>query len=463
MLMNRRIKIVFILLFVFNLAISPGYSQNAGAVPKNIIIFIGDGCGYNHIQAASLYHHGKEGMEPYQKFPLHYAVSTFSASGEGYDPEKAWSDFEYVLRKPTDSAASATALSSGVKTYDGAIGVDTSGHPLENIVEVVERLGKKSGVITSVQWSHATPAGFVAHMASRGSYEAIALQMLLESRADVIMGCGHPFYDDDGKISKDSVYKYVGGRQIWEMLMNGQAGNDADGDGQIDYWKLIEIRSEFQKLASGTAPSRLLGVPRVRFTLQQGRSGDKTADAYAVPFIEETPTLSEMTRAALNVLDDDPDGFFLMVEGGAIDWAGHGNQPGRLVEESILFGEAVQAGIDWTEQNSAWDETLILVTADHETGYVTGPGSGKSDRSSAGGEKESIWNPLVNNGKGQMPGFKFHSDEHSNSLVALYVKGAGSERFNAEIIGEDPVRGPYITNSSIGKVMISFFSSVHAH
>jgi alkaline phosphatase len=86
-----------------------------------------------------------------------------------------------------------------------------------------------------------------------------------------------------------------------------------------------------------------------------------------------------MTSAAINVLDNNPDGFFLMIEGGAADWASHANQSGRVIEEQIAFEKAIETVIEWVNKNSTWDDTLLIVTSDHETGYITGPDSGKTN------------------------------------------------------------------------------------
>jgi alkaline phosphatase len=169
-------------------------------------------------------------------------------------------------------------------------------------------------------------------------------------------------------VSLHNTFKYVGGETTWNDLVAGTAGGDADGDGIADPWTLIEERAEFQALASGPTPKRLVGTAQVYQTLQQGRSGDAFADPYVVPMIESVPTLEEMTRAALNILDDDPDGLFLMIEGGAVDWAAHANQSGRMIEEHMDFDRAVQAVVDWVNANSNWGETLLIVTNDHETG-----------------------------------------------------------------------------------------------
>ena len=343
--------------------------------PKNIVVMISDGCGYNQVDAASLYQYGKTGVQIYEHFPVKLAMATFMDLGS-YDPEKAWEDFEYVATGATDSAAAATAMSAGEKTYNGAIGVDADGFPLEHAIERAEKLGLATGVVTSVEWSHATPAGFVAHNVSRSNYAAIAQEMVYDSAVDVIMGCGHPWYNADGN-PKDipNTFQYVGGETTWDDLVAGIAGGDADGDGREDPWTLIQTREEFQALMTGSTPDRILGTAQVYKTLQEERSGDDKADPYVEPLIDTVPTLEEMTKAALNILDNDPDGFFLMVEGGAVDWAGHGNESGRVIEEEIDFNRSVEAVVEWVSRNSNWGETLVIVTGDHETGYLAGPGS----------------------------------------------------------------------------------------
>jgi alkaline phosphatase len=359
-----------------------------------------------------------------------------------YDPVMAWSDFEYVKSCYTDSAAAATAMAAGVKTYDAAIGVDVNEQPVKNALELAEEKGKATGVITSVEWSHATPAGHVAHNVHRDNYDAIGQEMVNASAADVIMGAGHPWYDADGNLKvTPNTFKYVGGEATWDALVAGTAGGDADGDGDPDPWTLIQTRAEFQALMSGPTPERVLGTAQVYQTLQQGRSGDAFADPYVVPHIETVPTLEEMTKAALNVLDDDPDGLYLMIEGGAIDWAGHSNQSGRMIEEAIDFERAVEAVVDWVQGNSNWGETLLIITADHETGYLWGPGS------------DPAWMPIVNNGVGNLPGMEWHSPNHTNSLVVLSAKGDAARMFHTYADEYDPVRGQYLDNTEVAELV----------
>ena len=142
-----------------------------------------------------------------------------------------------------------------------------------------------------------------------------------------------------------------------------------------------------------------------------------------------------------------PDGFVLMVEGGAVDWAAHANQSGRVIEEEIDFNHSVEAVVEWVEKNSNWGETLVIVTGDHETGYLTGPGS------------DPAWMPLVTNGAGNLPGMEWHSGDHTNSLIPFFVKGRGATLFRKDPqVLSDPVRGHYIDNTMIAEVLFGLLN-----
>lgn len=423
-----------------------GLAHTTGAArspaPKNIIVMVADGMGYNHTLAASYYRFGGAGGQIYSEFPFQFAESTFSSQGWGYDPALAWTDFSYVMTHYTDSAAAATAMATGVKTYDAGIGVDVNGNKIGNYFEFAESIGKSTGVVSTVEFSHATPAGFVAHNVSRDDYVGIAQEMILQSKVDVIIGAGHPWFDNSGQLRlTPNTYKYVGGQSTWDALVAGTVNTDVDGDGDGETATLVQTRSEFQALMSGPTPERVVGVAQVYTTMQQARSGDAMAGAYVVPLTQSVPTLTEMSLAAINVLDDDPDGFALMIEGGAIDWAAHSNQPGRTIEEQIDFDQAVEAVVNWVETKSNWGETLLVITGDHETGYLLGPGSNPT------------WQPVINNGAGVMPGMQFNSPNHTNSLIRMYAKGDDARWFKTMIQGTDPVRGKYIDNTGIAKVI----------
>ena len=437
------IVVVLIGVAVVDIAPAPAAAKVVPMKPlaENVIVMISDGWGYAHSEAVSYYEYGKDARQIYNRLPFQWAMSTYSYDGS-YDAELAWSEWDYVESGYTDSAAAATAMACGVKTYDGAVGVDIDGDAVPNALELAEQKGKATGVVTSVEWTHATPAGHIAHNISRNNYAEIGMEIVNISAADVVMGAGHPWYDADGiPKSTPNTFRYVGGSDTWDALVAGTAGGDADGDGIADPWTLIQTRAEFQSLMSGPTPERVLGTAQVYQTLQQGRSGDAFADPYVVPRIETVPTLTEMTVAAINILDNDPDGFYLMVEGGAVDWAAHAGQSGRMIEEAIEFERAVEAVVAWVEENSGWGETLLIVTSDHETGYLWGPGS------------DPAWQPIINNGAGNLPGMQWNSPNHTNSLVPLSAKGDAARLFRPYADLYDPVRGAYIDNTDVAKVV----------
>lgn len=411
---------------------------------KNVIVMISDGWGYNQIAATDYYQNGYVDSQIYHQFPYKSGMSTYSISANSYDTQKAWNDLNYVKRSPTDSAAAATAMSTGIKTYDAAIGVDSNKKTIKHIGEYFEEQGKSTGVVSTVQFSHATPAGFVAHNDNRNNYSDIANEMIKSSKTDVIMGAGNPLYNDNGKVTTKENYKYVGGKETWDGLVNGTLDvADANGDGKPDPWTLIQSKEDFVNLTKGDTPSRVIGVPEIATTLQQGRSGDGKANAFTVPQNTNVPTLAQMSSGALNVLDNNDDGFFLMIEGGAIDWAGHSNQSGRLIEEQMDFNKAVEVVHAWVEKNSNWDETLLVVTGDHETGYLTGPKSFPD------------WTSVIGNGKGQMPTMQWNSGDHTNSIIPFYAKGCGTQLLRERASKLDIMRGDYIDNTDISNVIRS--------
>lgn len=391
---------------------------------KNLILMIGDGMGFAHLEAAG-YRTARGYNPPFACFDVEAALSTYAAGGS-YDPARA-TDVDDLLDKPTDSAAAATALATGYKTGRKVIGMapDAKGRlvAVENLLEAAENQGKATGVVTSVPISHATPAGFVAHNPLRKNYQAIAAQMLRESAVDLIAGAGHPDFDDDGRPRRlFPDYDYLGGEELWQELKAGRAGGDADGDGRPDPWTLVDDRERIRGLANGPTPKRLLMLAPAGSTLQQKRSGDENAAAGDVPLTASEPTLAELTAAALNALDDDPDGLVLMVEGGAIDWASHAGQRGRMIEELDDFAAAVAVVQNWITAHGGWEHNLLVITADHETG----------------GLKES----------------GFTTGHHSNDLVPLLARGAGAVELESLATRRDPRHGRYLDNAELGRWLL---------
>ena len=416
--------------------------ERAVAAPKNVILMISDGRSYAAVDAARFW----RGSAPlYEgKNWNRYFMSTYSASNDaaknpkGYDPARVWDNDgvagyrpnqEYLKSNATDSASGITAIVTGQKNRDGQINWSIDDKPLITFAQIYNAAGRATGAISTVNWSHATPAGIGSHNASRNNYVDIATEMLTKSGLDVIMGAGNPNFDNDGKPVATATYSNVG-EANWKGLVDGSSG-----------FKLIQTREEFAAMGTGAStPARVCGTFEALSTAQQGRAGYKATDLPgSIPLNANIPTMSEMALAALNVLDNNKKGFFVMMEGGAIDWAAHANQSARLIEEHLDFDKAVEAVSGWVEANSNWEDTLVIITSDHGNGMITGPNGETSIR---------------NNGKGVMPGMKFNHTSHVNELVPLYARGAGSGLFKRFDRGNDPVREKYCDNTDIFRVMV---------
>jgi alkaline phosphatase len=431
---------------------------------KNVILMIADGSGYNTWRATDMYQ-GKLGKQIYDQpgwhrfsaatYPLNFLPKPTGNATQTpllvYDPVKAWdaavldgkpgnfAGYFYLQNTATDSAAAATAMATGRKTYNNAINWSNEGQPLrgQTIAEIAKTHGKSVGVVTSVPWSHATPAGLGgAHNESRNHYAQIANEMLDAHWLDVILGAGNPDFDDDGQPlseKKKRDFHYVGGPETWAALKSGRRD-----------WTLIEKKADFEKLATGPTPPKLLGTAQVGSTLQEKRGCGRVTLPYdkvttepspqeqaRLPFTvtlnRNVPSLAVMTTAALNCLDDNPRGFYLMIEGGAIDWANHAHEPDRMIEEQIDFLVALEAVAAWIDTHGGWENTLLILTADHETGLLWGPES-----------RQIAFQPLQDRGPGKMPGMQYNSHGHSNSLVPLFVRGPGSRRFAKIAHDRDP-------------------------
>jgi len=458
--------------FVLALALSVALPVWAGG--KNVFMMITDGASFGAWDAADLYTKGNTTASPYfgseyKKYLMTTYPLNMSSTPNGnmtpqvsYDPTKAWDNtpiggshffegYKYLKQNATDSAAAGTALATGQKTYNNAINwsnePQTTGAPIvPTIPELAKQCGLAVGTISSVQWSHATPATFSnAHNISRNNYMAIANNMLSGKVMDVIMGAGHPQFNDDGvrqivnyddPAVTDSRARYVGGRNTWIQL---NEGTHPEG------WSLIQTKPDFEKLANGTSPLlsnpanlRLVGTAEVATTLQQSRSGFAPTDKVDEdPLNNNVPTLLTMTKGAVNALAaksaaTTDKGFFLQIEGGAVDWAAHANQTARLIEEQRDFNAAVDFVISWIEANGGWDNNLLIITTDHGNSMPLGPDSNTvfMDRIEAGDVTG-------------VPTVRWHSTNHTNELVALFARGAGAELFDKLVDGQDTYFGLY--------------------
>ena len=427
-----------------------------GTKAKNVILMISDGLGFNGWEAARNY----EGALPYDNAGFDfYGCSNDMLKSDGtrggYDGSQYWSDFSYQDKNYTDSAAAATALYSGTKTYGGAIGVDYGRNSLTSIAQYAAYNGKSTGAISSVEFSHATPAAVASHNISRNNYADIANEMIYNSDLDVIMGAG---LDANGQ------QKYVGG------LNTAAAIKDAATNGTTinDFTVMTEV-SDFQALANGTiAANKVLGATY----------GSTIGDFYQPGQNDESivPTLNTMTKGALNILSQNDEGFFLMVEGGAVDWQNHANLMDRMMNEQLDFDNAVASTMSWIEANGGWEDNLLIITADHETGGIWGsdgythvgnPGEGiiPTYGSTVAG-RENLGTAPVSDGINA--DVIYNSGNHTNSIVPLWAKGAGSDMFAALVDGVDAQAdafwseaygwdwdGSYIDNTDVFEVMFA--------
>ena len=423
---------------------APAEAAEEKVSPKNVIVLIGDGMGYNHIDFLNAETTGQTHWqverggdrkvipsgqntaptEGWQAWDL-LGQSTYWHDGPVYDPSASWTDFEWNTKSPTDSAAAGTAMATGVKTYNAGIGVDYEGNVVENLSERAKSLGKSAGVVSSVPFSHATPAAYSSHDESRNNYHSIAQQQVAGD-LEVVIGAGHPFYDDNHQPRAVGNFGFIS-ESDWTAVATGQTDRT-----------FIESKAGFEALTSGATPERVFGVPQVGSTLQQARSAGAPAN--------DVPDLATLSRGALNVLDNNDEGFFLMVEGGAIDWAGHSNQSDRDLEEVQDFDTAVDSVIDWVETNSNWDDTLVVVTADHETGYLYGQTSG---------DYSAIVPASSDAPEGALAAHSWNSDNHTNQLVPFFYRGAGAERITELGSKLDLVRGHYLDNTSMATWLLS--------
>lgn len=322
------------LLLSFLLLVLSGYAQQA----KYVFYFIGDGMGVNQVQGTELYRgelEGKIGITPiwFTQFPYATTATTFSATNG-----------------VTDSAAAGTALATGNKTQNGTIGMKQDLQTEVSSVAVwAKNKGCRVGVTTSVSVDHATPAAFYAHDPSRGSYYKIGTDLY---KAGFDFYAGSDFIDPNNKDNKDG-----NSENLYTMA---EKNGYTIARGYKDYLKKCKKADKM-----------------ILFQSEKASEKDRTAIPYAIDRTKDDLTLADITRSAINFLSKDlSKGFFLMVEGGKIDWACHSNDAATAFHEVADMDEAVKVAYEFYSQHP--DETLIVVTADHETGgFVLGTGAYK--------------------------------------------------------------------------------------
>ncbi|MCK5843339.1 MAG: alkaline phosphatase [Victivallales bacterium] len=327
-------------------------------LPKNIILFIGDGMGIQQVTAAKVI----KGSLAMERCPITGMVTTWSANA-----------------LVTDSAASVTAIASGVKTKNGTLSIGSDGKSLKTVLEYAEERNKATGLVSTCGVTHATPAGFAAHVTSRSQYIKIAEQ-LAASGVDVLFGGGLNHFTPTNNPS-------------------------------------LPLLQEKMIVVFSTEEFKNLGTPEKAAALLYPNHPPYAADREI--------SLAELTRKAIEILAQDKDGFFLMVEGSQIDWAGHLNNEANVVAETVDFDDAVGIGLDFAEENS---DTLVIITADHETGGFALLGG-------------SIENKTVDK-------TGFVDNHHTASMVPVFAYGPGSEAFSG-----------ILDNTDIGKTMIQFIQT----
>lgn len=316
-------------------------TEKAKEEPKNIILLIGDGMGVTQITAGMIANKNQLELE---RFPYVGLIKT-SAS-------------DALI---TDSAAGATAFSAGKKTYNGAIGVDADKKRVETILEIAGERDIRTGLVATSSITHATPASFFAHQPSRSMDEAIAMDML-SAPVDLFIGGGKDFFENRA----DSLNLLDSLKSKGFKIYDGVDGISVDSK---------------EKVAGFIAPKQ----PK---SMLEGRGN----------------FLSEASQKAIVYLNSG-DGFFLMIEGSQIDWAGHANDSEGIIAEMIDFDKAIKAALDFAEKDG---NTLVVVTADHETGgYAI-----------IGGDKN-----------GKVEG-AFSTGHHTPALIPVFAFGPGAEKFS---------------------------------
>ena len=309
--------------------------------PKNVIMMIGDGMGTTAVFAGLTANGG------------HLFLDNFKQIGFS----KTQSSNNYI----TDSAAGGTALSTGQKTYNGAIGVNTDTVAIKTILEMAEEKGLATGLVSTSAITHATPASYIAHQGSRGSYEDIAADFL-KTDIDVFIGGGYKHF----AVRKD--------------------GRDLTKDLQANGYQVLRDMDDIAKVKSG----KLAGL---------------TADEHNEVYPKRKMSLPLSTQTALNILDQNKKGFFIMIEGSQIDWGGHANNTIYVVNEMLDFDQTIGKALEFAANDG---ETLIIVTADHETGGMA----------LTGGDMKT----------GMVKG-AFPTGDHTSVMVPVFAYGPGAENF----------------------------------
>ena len=395
---------------------------------RNIIVMIFDGMDWQTTQAAAIYKAQKVAytqgrgnvlsFQTYDKAPTDFGFCVTSPHNKGskhdvdsqtvtnvggdrrggynsdFGGKTPWSqpgDISYLIGKRkslnhvyTDSGASATSIFSGKKTYNGAIGVDHEGNHLSSIAHQFQSAGRSVGVVTSVPISHATPASAYAHNVTRNDYQDLTRDLLgLPSIAhrdqplpgmDVVIGCG---WGAEKEKDDNQGKNFVAGNKFLPQAAMDEINVDNGGAYVVAHCITDKKGGDVLAAAAKVAiegKHRLLGLfgaecTHLPYATADGdfnpTRGIKSADKYSPEELVQSPTLAEMTTAALDVLNTNEKGFWLMVEAGDVDWANHNNNIDDSIGAVFSGEKAFDAITDWVQDNSNWEETMLIVTSDH--------------------------------------------------------------------------------------------------
>lgn len=299
--------------------------------PPRIVLFIGDGMGFDHVEGGGILANGTAGSLRMEAMPVQGRLRTASLTGL------------------TDSAASGTAMASGQKTWNGAIGQDRDKNDIQNIMELARAQGMATAIVTSDEVIGATPSSFTAHVSNRGDKVGI-IEDLMATPPDVLLG---------------------GGFRALELPVSEEDVN------------LVRTKEELAAFVPDGRP--LFGL---FFDDTLPWVGDE---------VEDRPSLAVLTQAALTLVQDDPEGFLLVVEGARIDHASHGRMADRVLQEVVDFDDAVGAVLDWEAET----ELTIVVTADHECGGLA----------------------LTGETVDGLPEVTFRRSDHTNEDVPVFAQG----------------------------------------
>ncbi|WP_255611536.1 alkaline phosphatase [Marinobacterium arenosum] len=371
---------------------------------RNLILMIGDGMGPQQIGLLESYAR-KAPHSIYQGKPT--AITQIAKDGvTGFsmtNPQGAL---------VVDSACSATQLALGIETGSEVIGIDADGNSVETILEKAKRLGKATGLVSDTRLTHATPAAFAAHQPHRSLENEIAVQML-EVGPDVMLSGGIRHWIPKSTNDKGAVYQALQEQTGGTVKLKSKRKDDRNllSEAADKGYQLAFNRAQLDQ-----ANGKVLGLFAYSGMMDGIQYSQTRDDASRVQ-----PTLKEMTMKALDILAKDEDGFFLMIEGGQIDWAGHNNDAGTMLHEMLKFDETVQYVYEWVQGR---DDTMVVITADHETGSF-----GLSYSAANLPEAEKRSGPAFAN-RDYKPNFNFGSFE---LMDKLYAQNASFPKMMAQL------------------------------